>query len=72
VLDMTLPLLDGRGAMQELRGNEKTRAIPLVALTGRAELRSSNDPTTEFQVVLVKPCLPDALASAIASLLVAS
>jgi CheY-like chemotaxis protein len=69
VMDMTLPILDGRGAMQAIRGDEKTRATPIIALTGRAELRSSNEPATEFQVVLVKPCLPSALAEAITALL---
>jgi two-component system cell cycle response regulator DivK len=69
VMDMTLPVLDGRGAMLALRGDPRTHAIPIVALTGRVELKSSNEPATEFQVVLVKPCLPDALANAIESLL---
>src|ERR1700744_212955 len=36
VMDMTLPVLDGRGAMRALRADERTRAIPMVALTGRA------------------------------------
>ncbi len=69
VMDMSLPVVDGREAMRSLRRDAKTSDIPIVALTGYADVASTNDAATEFQSVLVKPCLPDVLAKAIASLL---
>jgi two-component system, cell cycle response regulator DivK len=69
VMDMSLPVLGGREAMRSLRGDARTQALPIIVLTGHAGVRESNDPATEFQAVLVKPCLPGALAAAIASLL---
>lgn len=65
VMDLSLPVLDGREAMQALRRDPRTSEIPIVALTGHAELRASKEPG--FQAVLVKPCLASALADAIAS-----
>jgi CheY-like chemotaxis protein len=69
VMDVSLPVLDGKEAMRVLRKSEKTSRIPIVALSGYTNVRDANDPETEFQVVLVKPCLPDALAKAIESVL---
>ncbi len=43
VMDISLPDLDGRAVLRALRADPKTNAIPVVALTGRAELRESND-----------------------------
>jgi two-component system cell cycle response regulator DivK len=67
VMDLSLPVLDGRGAMRALRDDPRTSAIPIVALTGFAEVRSSKEPG--FKAVLVKPCLAGALADAITSVL---
>jgi two-component system alkaline phosphatase synthesis response regulator PhoP len=39
VLDVMLPGLDGPGVAEELLADERTRSIPIVFLTGRAELR---------------------------------
>ena len=67
VMDLTLPLVDGWQAMRELRRDHRTCAIPIVALTGHAQVQSNK--ATEFQAVLLKPCLPDALASQLEALL---
>jgi CheY-like chemotaxis protein len=69
VMDVSLPVLDGRAARRALRSDPRTTAIPVVALTGFSEVGGANDPATRFEAVLVKPCLPDALAQAIRSLL---
>ena len=69
VMDLTLPILDGREAMRALRLDARTRAIPIVALTGHADVKASNEPGVGFQAVLLKPCLPGTLAHAIESLL---
>jgi two-component system alkaline phosphatase synthesis response regulator PhoP len=39
VLDVMLPGLDGPGVVEELLADPRTRSIPIVFLTGRAELR---------------------------------
>jgi CheY-like chemotaxis protein len=60
VMDLSLPLLDGVDATRVLRGHERTRTIPVLALTGYPV-----DPAdrAEFAQVLTKPCRPDALVS---------
>jgi two-component system cell cycle response regulator DivK len=67
VMDLTLPVLSGKEAMQELHADPRTSAIPIVALTGHAEVRGSKEPG--FEAILVKPCLAGTLADAIASVL---
>ena len=67
VMDMRLPVLSGVESMRAIREDARTRAIPIVALTGYSELRESKD--SGFEVVLVKPCTAEALAEAIASLI---
>jgi two-component system, cell cycle response regulator DivK len=42
LMDMDLPLIDGWEATRQLKGDEKTRAIPVIALTAHA-LRSDCD-----------------------------
>ena len=69
VMDLSLPLVDGWEAMRRLRSNHGTRDIPIVALTGHAQVKTENEPGTQFQAVLVKPCLPEALAQQVAELL---
>lgn len=36
LMDMSLPRLDGWAATQQLKGDEATRAIPIIALTAHA------------------------------------
>jgi CheY-like chemotaxis protein len=67
VMDLSLPVLDGREAMRALREDARTSAIPIVALTGHAEARTAKEPG--FEAVLVKPCNAAALAEAITSAL---
>ena len=69
VMDMSLPLMDGREAMRSLRGDARTSEIPIIALTGYTDVKASDDRASGFQIVLVKPCLPEALTRAIASVL---
>ena len=58
IMDLSLPLLDGVEATRELRAHERTRNIPVIALTGYPVDRASQK---DFNHVLTKPCLPDIL-----------
>jgi two-component system, cell cycle response regulator DivK len=62
LMDLSLPVLDGWEATRRLKGDERTRAIPVVALTGH----SLADQPGGVEAVgcdsfVIKPCLPDAL-----------
>ena len=63
VMDLTLPVLDGWAALHALRQSERTRAIPVVALTGHSIAKNAaSEHGDSFDAVLVKPCLPEQLA----------
>jgi two-component system cell cycle response regulator DivK len=64
IMDLTLPVLDGWQALRALKEDERTRSIPVVALTGHS-LGEKKD----FHAVLLKPCLPEALAAQVKRLL---
>jgi two-component system cell cycle response regulator DivK len=67
VMDMSLPRLDGRGAAEKLRADERTRGIPLVLITGYdAEHLPANDGLWDHY--LGKPCPPEELVSVIGRL----
>ncbi len=70
VTDIGLPGADGWMLCRRLRGDPGTRACGVIALTGwvyDAEL-SARAKEAEVDVVLTKPCLPDALLAQIAAL----
>ncbi len=60
LMDLSLPVLDGWEATRRLKNDERTRAIPIVALTGNAlqghEERARKAGCDAF---LAKPCLPE-------------
>jgi CheY-like chemotaxis protein len=58
VMDLSLPVLDGAGATRLLRADPLTQGIPIIALTGYPVEPADRK---EFDHVLAKPCLPDAL-----------
>lgn len=65
VTDIGLPgPQDGIGLARRLRDNTRTAAIPLLAVTGR-DPRSLGDSRSLFDLVLLKPVLPDALIARI-------
>ena len=69
VLDMSLPFLDGREVARALRLDPSTREIAILALTGYADMKASDGSGGDFQMVLVKPCLPEALTTALETVL---
>ena len=61
VMDLSMPHLDGFETVRVLRGHERTKQIPVLALTG-AMLDSEGQAQEEgFSTFLRKPCLPQYL-----------
>jgi two-component system, cell cycle response regulator DivK len=66
VMDLSLPVVDGWEAIRRLKADERTRHIPVVALTGYSVGPADNP---GYQSLLVKPCLPATLTTEIRRLL---
>jgi len=62
LMDLSLPGKDGLEATRELKADERTRHIPIVALTGHA-LAGASDGAKKAgcDSFVTKPCLPDDL-----------
>ncbi|HKP73901.1 MAG TPA: response regulator [Longimicrobiaceae bacterium] len=59
VMDLAMPVLDGRAATQALKADERTRGIPVVMLTAMALSVDRHELEQEgFSGVLFKPVLP--------------
>jgi two-component system cell cycle response regulator DivK len=72
LMDLSLPVMDGWEATRRLKGDARTRAIPVVALTGHAldgHSREAQDAGCDAYVT--KPCLPDALVREVQRVLAA-
>lgn len=70
VMDLAMPVLDGWEATHKIKTHPKTKHIAVVTLTGHvtsAELRRAEDAGAD--VVLTKPCTPDALLVVVRRLL---
>lgn len=62
LMDLSLPELDGWEATRRLKGDARTRHIPVVALTGHVLADHSRDARDAgCDAFLTKPCLPDTL-----------
>ena len=59
LMDLSLPGLDGWEATRRLKGDERTRMIPIIALTAHA-LASAHDKAMAAgcDSVVTKPCVP--------------
>jgi len=59
LMDLSLPKVDGWEATRRLKQDERTRAIPIIALTAHA-LASAHDRAKEVgcDAVVTKPCIP--------------
>ncbi len=70
VMDLSLPVLDGWEATRLLKGDPRTRHIPIIALTGHAlEGHSQGARDAGCDAFLAKPCLPDKLLDTVQSIL---
>ncbi len=63
LMDLGLPGIDGYEVTRRLKSDQRTRHIPVVALTAHAVSRQLEELITRgFDALILKPCLPDALA----------
>jgi CheY-like chemotaxis protein len=62
LMDLAMPVMDGRQAMRALRDDPRTAAIPIVVLTAMALSVDRDHMVAEgFDGLLVKPCMPRVL-----------
>jgi CheY-like chemotaxis protein len=70
LMDLALPRMDGWEATRRLKSDERTRKIPVVALTGHALAgHAEGARQAGCDAFVTKPCLPDALVAEIRRLL---
>lgn len=70
LMDLALPKMDGWEATRRLKLDDKTRHIPIVALTGHALAgHAEGARQAGCDSFVTKPCLPDALVAEIRRML---
>jgi CheY-like chemotaxis protein len=70
LMDLALPRMDGWEATRRLKLDERTRHIPIVALTGHALAgHAEGARQAGCDSFVTKPCLPDALVAEIQRML---
>ncbi len=70
LMDLSMPDMDGWEASRHLKNDERTRRIPIVALTGHALAgESEGAKKAGCDGFLAKPCLPESLVAEIEKLL---
>jgi two-component system cell cycle response regulator DivK len=73
IMDLSLPVIDGWEATRRLKGDERTRHIPVLALSGHAQegLFGLSEGAHEAgcDAFLAKPCSPEALLEAVRDVL---
>ena len=72
LMDLALPRMDGWEATRRLKDDERTKHIPIVALTGHALAgHAEGARQAGCDAFVTKPCLPDALVAEIKRMLAA-
>ncbi|HEY3820813.1 MAG TPA: response regulator [Polyangiaceae bacterium] len=70
VMDLALPVMDGWEATRALKGDARTRVIPVIALTGHAMAgHSKGAREAGCDEFLTKPCLPKTLLEKVQGIL---
>jgi two-component system, cell cycle response regulator DivK len=70
LMDLSLPRMDGWEATRRLKVDDRTRHIPIVALTGHALAgHAEGAKQAGCDSFVTKPCLPDALVAEIQRML---
>jgi two-component system cell cycle response regulator DivK len=73
LMDLALPKVDGWEATKRLKSDERTKHIPIVALTGHAlEGFAEGAREAGCDSFVTKPCLPDALVAEVKRMLEAT
>jgi two-component system, cell cycle response regulator DivK len=73
LMDLSLPGMDGWEATRVLKADERTRRIPIVALTGHALAGASEGARKAgCDSFVTKPCLPDDLVVEVRRMLAAA
>jgi CheY-like chemotaxis protein len=70
VMDLSLPVMDGWEATRRLKADQRTKHIPVIALTGHAlagHSRGARDAGCD--AFLAKPCLPEKLVAKVEELM---
>jgi two-component system, cell cycle response regulator DivK len=72
LMDLALPKMDGWEATKRLKADDRTKHIPIVALTGHALAgHAEGARLAGCDSFVTKPCLPDALVAEIRRMLAA-
>lgn len=69
VMDLSMPGLDGWAVFQELKADQRTQAIPCMAVTAHAELDRNEALETGFSAYVSKPFASDELLRTVATVL---
>lgn len=69
VIDLSMPVMDGWAVFRELKTDQRTRAIPCMAVTAHAELDRNDALETGFSAYVSKPFSGDDLLKAVATVL---
>jgi two-component system, cell cycle response regulator DivK len=70
LMDLSLPGLDGVEVTRRLKGDPRTAHIPVIALTAHAAPHQPEQLLAiGFHALIMKPCLPDALADEVTRVL---
>ena len=70
LMDLALPVMDGWEATRRLKLDDRTKHIPIVALTGHALTQHAEGAREAgCDAFVTKPCLPDALVAEIQRML---
>ena len=68
VMDLSMPVLDGWGVLQELKTDERTLTIPCMAVTAHAEADRQRALQTGFNAYVSKPFRTEDLLATVAKL----
>jgi CheY-like chemotaxis protein len=70
LMDLSLPVMDGWEATRRLKADDRTKRIPVLAVTGHALTGVSNDAKNAgCDGFITKPCLPEDLVAEIRKVL---
>lgn len=68
VTDLALPRMDGFELIERMRDDDRLRHVPVIALSGYSGAEHEDRARQAgSDLVLLKPCLPETLADAVAS-----